>query len=138
MNKEELYNAAIKVYNETGQGLPGALIRRQNADMAASMDELIAEGLFKSIIDPTGPMLIGGDEWVCLTKGYCVEETYGSKGHELAYVRIFKGIPDIMFPMKDEEVLANEQFMAGYQVWLEANRTALEEVIEPLPVPAKS
>ena len=117
MNKAELYNAAVNVYNQTGQGIPGGLLRMNG--LSDALDELISEGLLKSIRQKYS--YLPNDEWVCLTKGFCVEETYKDKTSDLSFIRIYKGLE----PQADltiEKALSNVKFKEEYDKWVLRNK----------------
>lgn len=131
MDRKELYNAAVAVYNETGQGLPGRLMRMNG--MGPVIDGLIEEGLFRSIEQTYG--FLPDDEWICLTKGYCVEDTYTEEVDALTNVRIYKGIWDSedefeFGGLTIETIMQDEDFKKQYDKWLAENKEKLEEKID--------
>jgi hypothetical protein len=132
MTKQELYKAAVDVYKETGQGLPGHILRPHG--LGALLDELISEGKLK-VIDGDN-MFIHNEEWICLTKGYCLEES--DEGIDnLNFIRAFLNIETLVddngddFPL--EEALKDKDFMEAYNIWLVENKKELDEIstIEP-------
>lgn len=124
MNKVEFYNACIELRKKTGQGMAGFVRMKLGSQM---IDELIEEGLLKSI--KKSYSYLPNDEFLCLTKGYCVEDDYDSKEYNaLACVRLYLGQEDLGLGAKPKDALSNVDFMEGYAKWLKKNKSALEEM----------
>lgn len=131
MTKVEFYNSVVKVYNETGQGVPGFLRMKMNPRI---IDSLIEEGYLKSVTIPFNHL--PDDESICLTKGYCVEEDMLDRSTlPLSYVRLYKGLEQglqTLTGMTNEKLVTNPEFMTGYAEWLNKNHSKLTEKIELL------
>ncbi len=127
MTKQELYKAAVEVYKETGQGLPGHILRPHG--LGDTLDELIAEGKLKSIEGDN--MFIRNEEWICLTKGYCMEESEDNI-ENLNFIRVFLGVKTAVDNIGDEypieDALADKEFMTAYDHWLIENKASLDEI----------
>jgi len=125
MDKLEFYNAVINMYNKTGQGVPGRILRPHG--VSDVIDELIKDGLLKSIEQHYS--FVPDDEWICLTKGYCAEEQENYM-QALTFVRIYRGVEDLGLGMKSDDVLANPEYQALYAKWMDDNHDKLTEKIE--------
>lgn len=128
MTKQELYKAAVAVYKETGQGLPGRLLRAHS--MGSAIDELIAEGRLQSIRESNA--YLPNEEWICLTKGYCMEASEETVDN-LNFIRVFLNVPMLVNSLGDgefpiEEALADKEFMAKYNCWKIENEASLNEI----------
>ena len=131
MTRVEFYNAAVSVYEETGQGVPG-FSRIHMPD--GIIEGLIKEGLLKSVI--TRYSHLPDDETLCITKGYCVEEDINKSDlSALHYLRLYKGIEQelsgVGFP-DNAKLIQDPGFMKGYSEWLTKNHAKLIEPVERL------
>ena len=127
MNKKEFYNNVLDLYKKTGQGL-SQLVLMDNHEVHDIVDELISEGLLKKVV--TKYNHLPDDTWICLTKGYCVEE---DSIHNLSFMRFYIGLDKIMdlgpsanVTLKD--AIKNIDFISEYKKWLKKNLEKLEEI----------
>lgn len=132
MTQVEFYNAAVKVYRETGQGVPGFLRMKLPSRV---IDGLIEKGLMKSVVIPFNHL--PDDETLCITKGYCVEEDIvGDKRcSALAFLRFYKSIPqglEHIGMMGNEKLAQDPEFMEKYAEWLKLNHAKLTEKVTEL------
>lgn len=124
MNKAELYNKIVDIYKKTGQGTAGFIRMKIGSDI---IDELIEDGLIKSVVQTYS--YLPNDEWLCLTKGYCVEENDHSA---LSFMRMYMKINPIfelgkiVFTLED--AFNNPDYVKGYNEWLEKNKEKLDEI----------
>lgn len=133
MNKAEFYNSVVKVYRETGQGVPGFL--RGRAVSERDLNSLIEEGHLKSVV--LSFSYLPDDETICLTKGYCVEAEITKRDtRALSYVRYYKGIEQGLENIggpTNAQLGEDKEWLKGYNEWLDKNKSLLEEVIELMP-----
>lgn len=133
MTKSEFYNSVVKVYAETGQGVPGFL--RGRAVSERDLNSLIEEGLLKIVTISFAHL--PDDETICLTRGYCVEEAITRRDTTaLAYVRYYKGLEQGLEKMggpSNQQLSEDPEWLKEYNEWLEENRALLEEKIDLLP-----
>lgn len=132
MTQVEFYNAAVKVYRETGQGVPGFFRMKLPSRV---IDGLIEKGLMKSITIPFNHL--PDDETLCITKGYCVEEDMvgDKRWSALAFLRFYKSIPqglEHIGAMGNEKLAQDPEFMERYAEWLKLNHAKLTEKITEL------
>ncbi len=123
LSKQELYDGLIDIYNKTGQGLPGRLMRMHC--LSKDIDELVAEGKMQ-IIEQTYSTL-PDDEWFCLTKGYIVEESYSDRSSPaLTFMRYYKGIDDTDLGSHFKK---DKKLKHAYDTWLLVNKAKLDFVV---------
>lgn len=129
MNKSELYSKIIEIYKETGQGTSGIIL--SNGEVNELINELVEDGLVKIITIPYNHL--PDDKWICLTKGYCVEEDMKSRDtSSLSFMRLYVGQPMIIelgsvkFASKD--AIKDPEFMSKYSEWLNKNKSKLKEI----------
>ena len=133
MTKSEFYNSVVKIYTETGQGVPGFF--RGRAVSERDLNSLIEEGLLKSVTISFSHL--PDDETICLTKGYCAEEEITRRDTTaLSYVRYYKGLEQGLEKIggpSNQQLSEDTEWLKGYNEWLEKNRVSLEEKIDLLP-----
>lgn len=131
MKKIDLYNGLVNLTKKTGQGL-APIIEMKIGSKA--INSLISDGLVKRVSVRYSTM--PNEEWICLTRGYCVEEDFRNEkwnGRALDFIRYYlsKGVQ----PKKrkggiDLEYMAwegVEKYKELYNEWLEEN---LEKILE--------
>jgi hypothetical protein len=134
MTKVEFYNSIVSVYQKTGQGVPGFL--RLRLPDPSIVDELISDGLIKSVT--INYSHLPNDEFLCLTKGYCVEEE-GKDASALLCLRMYLGIDPVIdmgqTQLSREDAFKRVDVMSKYAAWLTKNEVSLKEMetISPLP-----
>ncbi len=130
MNKVEFYNAIVKTYKSTGQGIP-TFVQQRLPDPSV-VDELIEEGLVKIVTVPYSTL--PDDHMICLTKGYCVEEDLRTQfTGALTCLRMYLGIDPIVdlgptHRLSTSDALKQPQYMTMYAEWLSKNHLQLEEM----------
>jgi hypothetical protein len=125
MTKLEIYNAVIDLYKKTGQGLSGFVLTK--GDVREKVDQLVEDGLLKIVHQSYRHL--PDDDWICLTKGYCVEDDYGhesERGNTLAFMRYYLDIPQGLGITK-KQLEETPEFMTKYHLWLNTNREKIEE-----------
>lgn len=128
MNKIELYNNIVKIYKKSGQGTSGFIRHKIGYEL---VDELIADGLVKIVTHQYN--YLPNDEWICLTKGYCVEDDILVEGDQsaLTYVRMYLDVDPIVVIGKDKllvkDAFRNPVLVEGYSKWLTKNKEKLDE-----------
>lgn len=129
MNKIEFYNKLVDMYRSTGQGI--ATIFTDRIVDRSVVNELISDGLCKIVHQ--GFSYLPDEDWVCLTKVYCVEDdTVNKDSSALTYLRIYKGIdPPIelgnLGKMTLSQCIKNPEIMEPYAEWLKKNKVMLEK-----------
>jgi hypothetical protein len=128
MNKVELYNKIVNVYKATGQGTSMIISHSIGRDL---INELVEDGLVKIIRQNYNHL--PDDEWICLTKGYCVEEDYIEKDTEsLTFMRLYIGLNELIslggFKFTSSNAIKDPEFMKRYVIWLEKNKDKLAEI----------
>lgn len=127
MNKIEFYNAIVKTYKKTGQGVPTFIALKLDPSI---VEELISEGLIK-LVNGRKYNHLPNDEFLCLTKGYCVEEDTEIPS-ALSCIRLYLGIDPIIelgnSKLSISDALKNSDFMNQYATWLKKNEKSLKEM----------
>lgn len=136
-DKIHFYNSLVDCYYKTGQGFPGKIMRVHGGE-GPVIDELIKDGLVKSVMIKYSTC--DDDEWICLTKGYCVEESYGDYLNKdmdnLTFIKIYRNSKNDVAHLTGGKTVVqlfeNKEFKKKYNLWLGKNMKKLNEKIEHL------
>lgn len=124
MIKAELYNKIVDLYKKTGQGTPTFVGERVGMDLVY---ELVEDGLVKIVTQPFSHL--PDSKWICLTKGYCVEE---DEDKALTFLRMYLAHDPVINLGNHTLTLADSfrkpDFVQQYSEWLTKNHKALEEM----------
>lgn len=124
-SKAELYNKIVDLYKATGQGL----IKLPQIESMDAFSELLEDGLVKVVTTPYTHL--PDDVKICLTKGYCVEES-GKDSRVLEYMRIYLNHEMIVevgkFNLTLKAAIQDVKLMEGYSKWLTENHEEISEI----------
>lgn len=128
MNKIELYNNLVDVYKKTGQGLPKFIEYKIGSE---PIEDLINDGLVKIVTQHFS--YLPDSEWICLTKGYCVEDDYINNDREaLTFMRIYVGMESLVdvgdLKITIFDAIRDLDLMKRYVSWFEKNKDKLAEI----------
>jgi hypothetical protein len=126
--KETIYYAIVKSVKEFGQGIPKELFKEELIELA---DELVKEGRLKYVTMPYS--YLPDSNYICLAKGYCVEDERKNFQSSLASIRYYLGQKELfgcLFPNEDHRKAfeADEGNMKRYNKWLLKNKEQLDEL----------
>lgn len=130
MTKSEVYNLIVDFYYKHGQGIPSFARSEANTKL---LDELIEEGKLK-VVRMNFSYLPDG-EFICLTKGYCVEENMRDNYmFALSCIRVYRNVQEIVnvgkLKMNRDTLMQDKDFMERYTKWIDENKEKLEEKID--------
>jgi hypothetical protein len=133
MTKTEFYNSLVNLYLKTGQGAPYLLFKNKMGEkFDFIINSLKEEGLIKLITQRYNHL--PDDIWVCLTKGYCVEE---GNTEELLLFRYYLGILDeddkttksgFSLSAGSNKIRQSPELIEKYLNWLTTNQDKLQEI----------
>lgn len=119
--RKEMYEAVVSVVSECGQGISYIFLTRELKELA---QELIDEGVCKKVTIPFNHL--PDDHFLCLSKGYCVEE---ERGGNLGFLRYYKNIPE-EGPFQNLDVWFKKEkgLEEKYNEWLKQNKEQIDLV----------